>query len=517
MTVAVADTLSSRLQRTAGAHADRPALTLGDRTLTYQEFAHAVAACAAGLADVGVRPGQRVAIIFPNCPQFVISYFATLQLGATVVPLHCLQGPEEIMHVIADAGAETLIGLDVFCPLMQAVREHVPTLRRVVVSGEQSLPDAHDFGALLQPPSGPVPFHPASPDDLAVLIYTSGTTGRPKGAMLTHDNLLFDADACCEVISVTEQDVFGTVLPLFHSFGATVCMILPILQGAHSVLIPRFSPLTVLETLEAARVTVFAGVPSMYAVMLQMKTDREFDLSAMRLGVSGGAPLPVEVLHGFEQRFGVYMLEGYGPTEASPVVSVNRLDGTRKVGTVGPPLPGVSVKVVDEELSEAPLGEPGEVCVAGRNVMQGYWNDPERTAETIRDGWLLTGDMGTLDEDGFLSIVDRKKDMIIVGGMNVYPREVEDVIFKLSPVADASVVGAPSRLRGEDVVAFIQLKEGARLDADTVIAHCKEHLANYKVPRRVEFRDELPRSLVGKVLKRALRDELVATPGNSDA
>ena len=517
MTVAIAGTLSGRLQRTAAAHPDRPAVTLGDRTLTYQDLAHAVAACAAGLSELGVGPGQRVAIIFPNCPQFVISYFAALQLGATVVPLHCLQGPAEIMHVIADAGAETLIGLDVFCPLMQAVREHVPTLRRVVVSGEASVPDAHDFAALLQPPSGPVPFHPATPDDLAVLIYTSGTTGRPKGAMLSHDNIVFDADACCEVISVTEQDVFGTVLPLFHSFGATVCMILPILQGAHSVLLPRFSPLTVLETLEAARATVFAGVPSMYAVMLQMKTDREFDLGAMRLAVSGGAPLPVEVLHGFERRFGVYMIEGYGPTEASPVVSVNRLDGTRKIGTVGPPLPGVSVKLVDDEFNEVALGEAGEVCVAGRNVMRGYWNDPERTAETIRDGWLLTGDMGTLDEDGLLSIVDRKKDMIIVGGMNVYPREVEDEILTLAQVADASVVGAPSRLRGEDVVAFIQLKENAQLDADIVIEHCKAHLANYKVPRRVEFRDELPRSFIGKVLKRALRDELVAAARNSEA
>lgn len=507
MTVAVAETLTSRLGATAQRFPERPALALDDRTLSYGELAQAVAACAASLAEMGVGPAQRVAILFPNCPQFVISYFAVLQLGATVVPLHCLQGPEEIAFVVGNSEAETLIGLSVFDPLIEAVRENVPSLKRVIVSGETSLAGVESFEALLRPPSGPVPTHPATGDDLAVLIYTSGTTGKPKGAMLTHENLVFDADACCEVIHVTESDVFGAVLPLFHSFGATICMILPILNGAHSVLMPKFSPLTVMETLEQAGVTIFAGVPSMFAVMAQMKTDREFDLSAMRMAVSGGAPLPAEVMRGFEERFGVNIIEGYGPTEASPVVSVNPVDGGGRAGVVGPPLPGVRVKIVDDEMNELAPGEPGEVCVAGPNVMKGYWKDPERTAETIKDGWLLTGDIGTLDEDGFLSIVDRKKDMIIVGGMNVYPREVEDVIYKLEQVAEAAVVGMPSRLRGEDVVAFIQLKEGAQLEAQAVVDHCKAHLANYKVPRTVEFRAELPKSATGKVLKRALREK----------
>ncbi len=508
MTTAVSETVVGRLAATAARFPNRPALTLDDHVMTYAQLWAAVLRCAGSLAAMGVGPEQRVAILFPNCPQFVISYFAVLQLGATVVHLHCLQGPAETAYVVGDAAAETLIGLNVFGPLIDAVRAETGCLRRVIISGESPLTDVHDFASLLATDTGPPPPERATPEGLAALIYTSGTTGRPKGAMLTHSNLVFDAEACAQVIGITETDVFGTVLPLFHCFGATVCMILPVLRGAHSVLMPKFSPLSVLETLERHRVTVFAGVPSMFAVMLQMKTDREFDLGALRLAVSGGAALPDEILYGCEQRFGVYMIEGYGPTEASPVVSVNPLGGGRKVGTVGPPLPGVRAKIVDDDLRELGVGEPGELAVAGANVMRGYWHDPESTQAAIRDGWLLTGDIATRDADGYLSIVDRKKDMIIVGGMNVYPREVEDVISRLPGVAEAAVVGAPSRLRGEDVLAFVRLQEGAELDEAAIIAHCKLHLATYKVPRTVTFRPELPRSATGKVLKRELRASL---------
>lgn len=510
MSVEFAETLTKCLDATAGRVPDRPALSLGDRTLTYRELSGAVGACAASLAEMGVGPGQRVAILFPNCPQFVICYYAVVRLGATVVPLHCLQGPEESSYVVANAEAETLIGLNVFEPLIGAVRANTDCLKRVIISGDTELPDVESFEALLGRAPGTVAPDVSAPDAVAVLIYTSGTTGRPKGAMLTHVNLVSNAAASVAVMQISESDVFGSVLPFFHSFGATVCMNMPVLAGGHGVMIPKFAPLSVMETLEEARITVFAGVPSMYAVLLQMKTDREFDLASLWLAVSGGAPLPVEVLRGFEERFDVKLLEGYGPTEASPVVSVNRVDGSRKVGTTGPPLPGVRVRICDDDLNEAPVGEPGEVCVAGPNVMKGYWKNPQGTAETIRDGWLLTGDIGVVDEDGYLSIVDRKKDMIIVGGMNVYPREVEDVIYGLDAIAEAAVIGVPSRLRGEDVRAFVALKDSAELDAQTVIDHCKAHLANYKVPRSVEFRGELPKSAIGKILKRTLRQELAA-------
>jgi long-chain acyl-CoA synthetase len=407
---------------------------------------------------------------------------------------------------VGDSGAETLICLNVFAPLAGAIRERVPTLKRVIVSGEANLPGSERMEALMRPRMGPAPVHASRPDDLAALIYTSGTTGRPKGAMLSHANIIANGESCREIIEVTDQDVFCTVLPLFHSFGATVCMVLPILSGAHSVLVPKFSPLTVLEALSDPQITFFAGVPSMFAVMLGVKTDRVFDLSHLRVCASGGAALSVDVMFGFEERFGVHIIEGYGPTEASPVVSVNPPRGPRKPGTVGVPLPRVEVCIRDDDFRPVPTGRIGEICVKGPNVMQGYWKNLEATAQTLRDGWLLTGDMGSLDEDGYLTIADRKKDMIIVGGMNVYPREVEDVIYRLPQVAEAAVIGIPNRLRGEDVKAYISLRPESSLEALTVIDHCKHALASYKVPRSVEFRDELPKSGTGKVLKRALRE-----------
>jgi long-chain acyl-CoA synthetase len=501
----VPDTLTAQLAQVVASCPDQPALTIENSTLTYGQLSGAIDALAASLAQRGVGPGQRVAILFPNCPQFIISYFATLRVGATVVPLHCLQAPAELAYIVSDAGAETLIGLDAFDPVLDAIRETCPAVKQVIVSGQTTLGGTVSLEALLASPAEPPATVPARPDDVVVLIYTSGTTGRPKGAMLTHDNLLFDAMACREVIGIGGSDVLAAVLPLFHSFGATVCMLLPLLCGSHVVLMPRFAPVSVMEALERHRCTVFAGVPSMYTVMLQMRVDRTFDLTALRICVSGGAALPVEVLHRFEERFGVLLIEGYGPTEASPVVTVNPVTGGRRVGTVGPPIPGVRVSIRGDDFTELPAGAPGEVCVAGRNVMAGYWNDPVRTAETVRDGWLLTGDIGVMDSDGFLSIVDRKKDMVIVGGMNVYPREVEDIIYQLPEVAEAAVIGIPSRLRGEDVRAVVALREGATLDAQAIINHCKAHLANYKVPRGVEFRDELPKSGTGKILKRELR------------
>lgn len=500
------ETLSARLAASAAMYGDRPALSGEGRTFSYEQLAGAVGALAAALEEIGIAPGDRVAILFPNCPQFVISYFAVLQVGGVVVPLHGLQGPEELSHAVADSGAETLICLNVFAPLAGAIRDGVTGLKRVIVSGPTDLPDVEPMESLLHGRMGPAPMHVGRSEDLAVLIYTSGTTGRPKGAMLSHGNLVANGESCREIIEVTERDTFCTALPLFHSFGATVCMVLPILSGAHSVLVPKFSPLTVLEVLSDRRMTFFAGVPSMFAVMLGVRTDREFDLSHLRVCVSGGAALPLDVMHGFEERFGVRIIEGYGPTEASPVVSVNPPGGVRKPGTVGLPLPRVAVSIRNDAFEELPVGEIGEICVRGPNVMQGYWNNPQATAETMRDGWLLTGDMGSVDEDGYLTIADRKKDLIIVGGMNVYPREVEDVIYQLPQVAEAAVIGVPNRLRGEDVKAFITLHPGTKLDSLAVIDHCKRALAGYKVPRSVEFREELPKSGTGKVLKRALRE-----------
>jgi len=295
-------------------------------------------------------------------------------------------------------------------------------------------------------------------------------------------------------------------LPLFHSFGATVCMILPLLAGAEIVLQTAFAPLPVLEALEKQEVTVFAGVPAMFAVLTKCRTSREYDLRSLRACISGGAPLPLEVLSGFQERYGVVLVEGYGPTEASPVVSANPPQGVQKPGSVGLPILGVEVRIVDDAGQDLPTGEVGEIIVAGDNVMQGYWQDATATAEAIKDGWLYTGDLGKLDADGYLYIVDRKKDMIIVGGTNVYPREVEDVIARMPQVAEVAVVGRPDSVRGERVRAVIVPAEGIELSAEQVISHSRQHLAPFKVPRIVEFRESLPKSALGKVLKRELRE-----------
>ena len=338
-----------------------------------------------------------------------------------------------------------------------------------------------------------------------MLIYTSGTTGQPKGAVLSHRNLLANARSCRELIGVSSDDTFLAVLPLFHSFGATVCMILPLLAGAEIVLQTAFAPLPVLETLEKHQVTIFAGVPAMFAVLTKCRTSREYDLRSLRACVSGGAPLPLQVLSGFQERYGAVLVEGYGPTEGSPVVSANPPNGVQKPGSVGPPILGVEVRIVDDAGQDLPTGEVGEIIVAGDNVMQGYWQDATATAEAIKDGWLYTGDLGKLDTDGYLYIVDRKKDMIIVGGTNVYPREVEDVIALMPQVAEVAVVGRPDPVRGERVRAVIVPAEGIELSAEQVISHCRQHLAPFKVPRIVEFRESLPKSALGKVLKRELR------------
>jgi long-chain acyl-CoA synthetase len=348
---------------------------------------------------------------------------------------------------------------------------------------------------------------PAPPDaeQVACLQYTSGTTGRPKGAMLTHANILSNARASIEAVSMTEEDVFLAVLPLFHVFGATVTMVIPIVLGAASAHLPRFEPLPVLQTIERTGVTLFCGVPSMFAVLAALKGADGPDLSTLRLCISGGAALPRELTPIIEGRYETTLLEGYGPTEASPVISVNRDRESRKIGSVGPPLPGVEVEIRDEDGKRVKTGEIGEICARGPNVMRGYWQDEEKTANTIRDGWLYTGDLGHVDEDGYIYIVDRKTDMIIVGGLNVYPREVEDVVRLLDPVRDVAVVGATSRLRGETVCAFVELHEGGSLDQTEIVEHCTEHLARYKVPRNIRFIGELPRSATGKVLKRELR------------
>ena len=350
--------------------------------------------------------------------------------------------------------------------------------------------------------------------DPAVFIYTSGTTGRPKGAVLSHNNLLANCRQIQGVLKYSAEDNLLCVLPLFHAFAGTVCQHAALFRGAKFTLLEQFHPARVIETIEQRGITIFPGVPAMFAALLQFAADRPEAFRNVRLCVSGGAPMPVAIMEQFEKTFHTIIIEGDGPTECSPVTSVNPPDGVRKPGTIGLPLPGVEMKIFDDNDRELPVGEIGEIVVRGENVMLGYHNQPEATAEAMRNGWYHTGDLGKVDEDGYFTIVDRKKDMLIVGGLNVYPREVEEVLYTHPAVADAAVVGAHDALRGDQVVAVVVLKPGASATAQELREHCRKYLANYKVPRRVEFRQELPRSSTGKILKRLLRKEMELEAGS---
>jgi long-chain acyl-CoA synthetase len=493
------------LQETAQQRPAHAALAAGDARMSYGELAVAAERLAAGMMRLGVQPGDRVALLLPNCPQFVMAYLAAARLGAAAVPLNPLLTPAEAGYIVNDAEARAIVAVEPTAPLAAGLAQSAETVEHVIVSGEQRPKGAVDFAGLMEADAEGLP-EPPGADDPAALMYTSGTTGRPKGAQLSHRNLLFDAQASVAAVQIGPDDVMLTVLPLFHSFGLTVCMVVVILVGATSVLLPRFDGLAVLQALEDESVTLFPGVPAMFAALATLKTDRTIETPRLRVCISGGAPLPEPVLHAFEERYQTTLLEGYGPTEAAPVVSVNRSAESRKIGSVGPPLDGVEVQIQDDDGQPVPTGEVGEVCVRGPNVMSGYWRDPEQTRATLRGGWLLTGDLGHMDDDGHLYIVDRKKDMIIVGGLNVYPSEVEEVIGQLTEVADCAVIGVPSPLRGERVKAFVQLREGQSLTAERIVEHCRAHLAQYKTPRWVELVGDLPRSITGKVLKRELRD-----------
>ncbi len=500
-------TLYDMLARTAANAPAAPALRFRDRTWHYGELLAAVDGFAAGVSALGVSKRGRIALLLPNCPPFVIAYLGASRAGATVVPINVLYRPDEARYILLDSDVEVLITAEPFRPLVQALRPRVPSLRHVVMVSEHPVEaDELAFSALCahRPGRGVA----LSARDVAVILYTSGTTGRPKGAMLTHRNLLANVESCCGVLHVTPDDVFLSALPLFHAFAAMVFLVLPVYTGAVSHLMERFLPAHTLQVLEGSKATVFGGVPSMFGLMLQLSRETHPDLSQLRLCVSGGAPLPPETWMAFEQEYDVKMVEGYGLTEAAPVVAVNPPDGVRKPGSIGLPLPGIRVKLVDERGCAVPPGVIGELAVRGDNIMKGYLGLPQETQASIRSGWLFTGDLARADEDGYLYIVGRKKELIIVGGLNVYPGEVERVLVEHPAVLEAAAFGVPDASRGEAVWAAVVLRPNARATAQELQAFCRERLASYKVPRGIDFKPELPKNALGKVLRHVLGQEV---------
>ena len=503
-------TLAESLERTAKKFPRRPALIWKREKICFGTLWERVKRVAEGLSELGVRPGDRVAILLPNCPEYIYGYYAINQVGGVVVPINNFLKGTEVSYILSDCQVHTLITTS---PSLRAILPHrgeLKDLKHIVLVGEveEDLRDrAVLFSSLLETPSLPDKERKSSPSHLAVIIYTSGTTGRPKGAMLSNRNLISNVISCRKALEVFPKDRFLLFLPLFHSFTATVCMLLPFYLGCLVVLLESVNRKDIRHAITRHRVSIFVGVPALYNVMSQAKVSFLVRwLNPIRLYISGAAPLSVEVLAKFERLFRRPLLEGYGLSEASPVVSVNPLAQKRKAGSVGLPLPGVAVKVVNGEERELPPGEVGEVIVRGGNVMSGYYNQPEASAQALRGGWLFTGDMGKIDEDGYIYIVDRKKDMLIVRGCNVYPREVEEVLYSHPKVAEAAVVGMVDRHRGEVPKAYVVLKEGMQADEKEIKRFCMERLARYKVPRVVEFRESLPMTPTGKVLKRELRD-----------
>jgi long-chain acyl-CoA synthetase len=486
--------LAANLQFTAAQHPQRPAVRLDDDLVTYADLWDRTARVANWLRERGIEPGDRVAVMLPNVTAFPALYYGVLRAGGVVVPMNPLLKAREIRHYLADSGARLVFAAPTAAGEASAATAEVDA---------QSVPVTEE---LLEEITAGQPWEnleDRSDDDTAVILYTSGTTGTPKGAELTHGNMRTN----CEVMATTllelgPDDVLMGCLPLFHSFGQTCGLNTAVLVGASITMVPRFDPVAALKVIERDCVTVFEGVPTMYVALVNAGANVA-DTSTLRVSVSGGAALPVEVLKAFQQTFGAEILEGYGLSETSPVASFNRM-GNIRPGSIGLPIDGVAMRVVDDDRHDLPDGEVGEIVIRGHNVMKGYWQRPDATAEAVKDGWFHTGDMARRDEEGFFYIVDRKKDLIIRGGFNVYPREVEEVLYEHPAVLEAAVVGLPHPTHGEEVGAAVVLRPESSATPDELREYVKERVAAYKYPRRVWLTDALPKGPTGKILKREI-------------
>ncbi len=522
-------------QKTTETYKQQPAVHFMGRELTYGELSGQVESLAAALSGLGVKKGDRVAIHLPNSTQFPIAYFAALSIGAVVVPCNPLYVAREMEYQLKDSGAETIITLTRFYSMIKQIQPKTDLKNIIVTNIKDYFPgmlsflytvakekkegdrvdiaaEDYSFTDLIKKHSGQKP--PAvevKPEDRALFLYTGGTTGVSKGAVLKHSNLvvnMFQVKSWCTDYEDGKEVALG-VLPFFHSYGLTTVLNLGLLNGAKLVLLPRFELETVLKTIDKQKPTLFPGVPTIYVAINNAPNLSKFDIKSIRICISGAAPLPVEVQQQFEKNTGGRLVEGYGLSETSPVTHANPVYGNRKAGSIGLPMPDTEFKIVDVESGEKelPIGGVGELCLKGPQVMEGYLNMPEETANSIRDGWFYTGDIAKVDEEGYTYIVDRKKDMVIAGGFNIYPRDIEEVLYTHPKIMEAAVAGIHDQYRGETIKAYCVLKEGETMTENEVIEYCKTNLAAYKVPKLVEFREELPKTMIGKVLRRMLREE----------
>jgi long-chain acyl-CoA synthetase len=495
--------LAGAFAESAQKHLEKTALFWGERVYSYGElWAQSLFLAGVLREQFGVKAGDRVGLWLKNCPEFIPSMFGVLHVGAVIVPVNSFLKPDEVAFILSDAGMDVVIvdtELSAHFQGLKASRSSLKFLNAENVLASFPVPPGElkfDTELLKSPERGG--------SDLAALIYTSGTTGRPKGAMLSNANLLHNVESCRIVLQTVELDRFAVLLPMFHSYMLTVGLFLPLLIGGSIVLVKSLNPVrNALQEIFARRATVLPAIPQIYRSMTNSEVPTPLPL---RVCISGSAPLPVQVLKDFERKFGIPLIEGYGLSEASPVVAKNPLDRTRKAGSIGLPIPNVEMSVQDEAGRALGPGQVGEICVRGGNVMMGYWNQPEESARVFRNGWLLTGDLGYRDEEGYYYLTDRKKDMLLVNGNNVYPREIEEVIHQYPDVKEAAVIGQPDSRRGEQPLAFVVPIEGKDLDTAGLLKFLRSRLADYKVPRHILVTEALPRNAAGKILKTALRE-----------
>ncbi|HUT83756.1 MAG TPA: long-chain fatty acid--CoA ligase [Thermodesulfobacteriota bacterium] len=527
-------TLHRLLERSSSKFANQCAIHFYGSEFSYQQVWGFASTFASHLIRMGFKKGDRVVLFLPNCPQMVIALYGTLIAGGVAVPTNPLYQERELKHQIVDAGAEIVVTLDLLLEkvtrvkedtkvhtiILTAIQDYLPPLKRIMYpllnkGGERSEIKKDDgiqsFKKLMAQVNARETFPEVSSEDLAILQYTGGTTGLSKGAMLTHRNLVSNTYQMRSwYFAVREgKEIVLAVLPLFHSYGIAVCMNFSIITGSTILLIPRFSPPELLKAIQEHQVTLFPGIPGIYSALIHYRGLKKYNLSTIRFCISGAAPLPIKIMEEFEQLTGGLILEGYGLSEASPVTHSNPLYKQRKTGSIGLPLPDTDCRIVDLETGsrELPVGEEGELCIKGPQVMKGYWNRPEETANTIREGWLYTGDIARMDSDGYFYIVDRKKDMIICEGFNVYPKEIDDLLLRHPKILEAATVGIPDELRGERIHSYIVIKEYETATPDEILAYCRENLAKYKIPRRIFIRQSLPKNSLGKILKRELKKE----------
>ena len=529
--------LYASLDESAAKHPRRIAFIFKNNHLSYAKLLEAAEIMAANLRRHGLQPGERVSIMLPNLPQTVIAFWAVLKAGGVVVMTNPLYMESELIHQLKDSGSKFLITLDKLWPRLEELQNKVPVQKYFITTLDESL--KFPLNLLLRLKSfrdkhkAVVPFdnsrvlswkillegkerlsHPVKDpeNDLALLQYTGGTTGEAKGVMLSHFNLTANVQQISAVLNPppsVEKDTFIAVLPYFHVYGLNTALFLPVHLASTTILFPRFDPLELLQGIAKYKPTIFPGAPSIYISILQQRDLAKYDMHSIDYCISGSAPMPLEYLKQVYELSGARIAEGFGLTEASPVTHLTPLQGTNKHGSIGLPLPDTLARIVDMEVGSipVPVGKAGELIIKGPQVMSGYWNHPDDTASSLRNGWLYTGDIAYMDEDGYFYIVDRKKDMVLIGGYNVYPREIDEVLHQHPKVLDAVSVGIPHPTRGEAIKAYIVVKPGETLEKHEILKFCRQQLANYKVPREVEFRDRLPKTMVGKTLRRALRAE----------